>query len=137
MVADIANDTIEVVVNGETFTFRVPSPRDLARVGSRAANLRMRDGILSSDSLDQLTNALYDAMAHFEILLLKADAKNNWPFSKNDKNEVVIDSSKFPASSTTNLLDAYRGFQSKLDTFLSTGSGQPGGKEIPPGMPET
>lgn len=113
---------IEVKVGDETFYFRVPSPRDVARLGTRAQALRRADepGTNGSEiGLDGLSADLYRGFALFETLLIRADTDGNWPFSKDDEGKPYVDSTKFPTFSTLVVPEVYQGFSTALDKFLA------------------
>jgi len=102
----------------ETFTFRVPSPRDSAKLGTRALAMRRADDPTSLGSefgLDYMTIDLYRGMALLELLLTTATVE--WPYSKDTKGQPVVDSSKFPPDSTTKIQRIYQGFQKALEDF--------------------
>jgi hypothetical protein len=137
--ADLTQETFEVKVDDQTFVFRIPSPRDMARMGSRALLLRRQDSpdtMGSEWGLDGFSSDLYRGMALMETLLLRADAKDNWPYTEKD-GKPVVDSSKFPPSSTLLIPLIYRGFDEQLTRFHSggAGDGQQSGEEAVGSMP--
>lgn len=109
----------------ETFVFSVPGPRDMGKIGIRAAALRRADapGTSGTDAgLDYQTRNLYDAFAIMELHLLKADAPGNWPFSTSDTGAAAVLSEKFPPRVTRKVLEVRERFYDALDTFLDAGA---------------
>jgi hypothetical protein len=126
--ADIAQDTITVAhtPSGEIFVFRVPSPRDYARMGAHAGVLRRRDVPESGGAefgLDPLSQDLYRGFALFECLLEKADTSNNWPYTKDEKGNLTVDSSKFPPETLLTVPEVFQEFNKLLDEFLKKRTG--------------
>jgi hypothetical protein len=109
----------------ETFVFKVPNPREFAKLGTRAQALRRLDEPAMAGEeygLDPLTADLYRGFALFETLLVSADAKDNWPFSENADKKPYVDSSKFPFVATLVVREVYQGFIRSLESFLQKGS---------------
>ena len=128
MAESIDTDTISVKITrtgNEEFLFRVPTPREQAALGTKAARYRREDGNNTGDEygLDQLSLDLYRSFAVMETLLVKADAPDNWPYSTNEKGEPVVDNKKFPKRATFKLQEIYQGFVDALDKFLDGGTG--------------
>ena len=126
---DLTQTTLEVTSgedpNKETFVFRVPSVREYAKVGARAHELRRADSPSTNGSewgLDPTSIDLYRGMAVLEILLVKADAKDNWPFTEVGGKPVVL-SDKFPPFATPAVMDVNRGFDEAYRRFLNGGVG--------------
>jgi hypothetical protein len=121
----LTTDAISVSCeNGDSFTFRLPGARDYARIGARAHELRRQDSPSTGGAdfgLDYLSQDLYRGFALFEVLLAKADAKNNWPYTADATGKPVVDSAKFPAQAIPVIPEAYRKFEAELSTFLSGG----------------
>ena len=132
--SDIIQDTLDVVYSGQTFTFKLPNPRDVAKMGTRALALRREDGGFGTGGiefgLDPDTMDLYRGFALLETLLIRADAKDNWPYSQGPKGEPVVDSSKFPPSVDPFMIAGiYRAWEVAHGKFLGRGLGdneQPG-----------
>lgn len=138
--AELTQETIDVLIGTETFIFKIPTPREHARVSSRAAMLRATDtpgAFVSEWSLDPDTAGSYRAMAIMEILLQKADTEDNWCYSNNDEGKPVVDSNKFPAKTIRTLPLIARGFEEGLQKFLEggAGNGKPEGKASVGGEP--
>ncbi len=109
---------IEVKSGDETFYFKVPSPRDLARMGSRSTALAAADEpFMGRPALDPFTQNLYRGFALFETLLVRADA--TWPYTQGPDGKPYVDSSKFPTESTYTVTEVYQGFSEALEKFLS------------------
>jgi len=90
--SNLFKDEITVHHDGKSYTFRIPSPRDMARAGILARNLRMEDDPDSggsADGLDPLTDNLYFAMAYFKACYLRGD--NNWVHTPNEDGVPVIE----------------------------------------------
>lgn len=125
MPAELTQTTIEVVSDEETFVFRIPSVREFARVGTRSHALRAADSPTTNGSewgLDPMTADLYRGMALFEVLLERADCKDNWPFTEVD-GKPRVDSSKFPPQVTFTVIDVQRRFDEAYRKFLDGWSG--------------
>jgi len=106
----------------QEFNFKVPSPRDLARLGMRAKALRAKDDPESGGEeygLDPLTSDLYRGCALLETLLKTANCKDNWVYSTGPDGKPVVDSEKFPAEQIANVQEVYRRFIAAVNTFLA------------------
>jgi hypothetical protein len=109
----------------ETFVFRIPSVREYAKVGARAHAMRAADSPTTNGSewgLDPASVDLYRGMALFDVLLERADAVDNWPFTEVG-GKPVVDSSKFPPRSTPTVINVARGFDEAYRRFLDGGDG--------------
>ena len=118
----LTTDAIVVKTDkGEAFEFRLPSARDFARIGARAYELRRQDSPTTGGNesgLDFLTQDLYRGFALMEVLLVKADAKNNWPFSASETGEPVVRSDKFPPYAISVIPEVLRKFEEQVATFF-------------------
>jgi hypothetical protein len=126
--SDIIPVTIGEGEEQQIFNFKVPSPRDLARMGARAKAMRLRDDPSSNGEefgLDPLTQDLYRGCALLETLLKKASCKDNWVYSADANGAPMVDSEKFPPQYTLLIREVYQGFIAALSTFL-TGPARPG-----------
>lgn len=128
MTSNVLTNTITVRVEDEDFEFRIPSPMDVAKIGSVAAGIRRKfdpEGIGYEDGLDINTIILVRAMATMEVLLEKSTAK--WAFSETKdargQVSVAVDSSKFPPTATGMLYEIYNKFQEEVTRFLGRGAG--------------
>ena len=84
--SDVLNPTFTVKAGGFEFIFRVPTPLDKARLGTREASIRRIIDPTSSgwaDGLDEGTFYLIRGMAVLEQFLEKSDAK--WAFSESSR----------------------------------------------------
>ena len=126
MPAELTQTTFDIPTsNGERFICRIPSVREYARVGARAHSMRIADSPATNGSewgLDPLSSDLYRGMAIMEVLLSKADAKDNWPFTERE-NKPVVDSTKFPPFATLTVVEVGRGFDEAYRRFLDGGAG--------------
>lgn len=122
MTAEVLTNTITVRHGSDEFTFRVPSPMEMASIGVRARALRMRADPVGGGSewgLDELTSLIYRGCALFELLLVKATVE--WPYTQT-KQGPVVDATKFPAAETLTLPEVYGGFEEQLATFHRRGA---------------
>ena len=124
----------------EEFSFKLPSPRDLAKINVKADSLRRRDDPESLPPEDYWTQYLYRGFALLETLDFTLDCKDNWPFSEDpkDKSKVIIDSSKFPPGSETKIVAIWGLFQEELTRFHKnrTGLKQPTDTKAVEGSPD-
>lgn len=97
--------TITVESNGEKFEFTNPSPRLFASIGARSAAMRQADGLGFEAALSGYDTQLYFGLALFERLLVRADCRDNWPFSTDATGKPVVDSNKFPPSKTETVVE--------------------------------
>lgn len=129
---DIVNPTFDVTAGegdeATTFTFRVPTPLDKAKIGIREASIRRQLDPVGGGwaiGLDDETFFLIRGMALLEVLLTQADAR--WPFDdsapagKNASAEVRVNIEKFPAGKETIIAEVGRQFQDALDRFHGRG----------------
>lgn len=119
----VVNNQIEVtVIDGgkvDTYIFRIPSVREMTRLGVRERDLRMLDSANmngSSEGIDIVTEYLYRALALFEILLEKTS--DTRLFSEEKDGKPIIDSAKFGADINPALLiGVQQGFEQALSSF--------------------
>lgn len=136
------NDTLTVKVFGETFEFRIPGPLEMARIGSRALEMRRTasPGTAGSDlGMDPMSRDLFLGMALLETQLVRADCRDNWPFFVDEKTKTpAVRADKFPPRSTPAVMEMYRAFSNALDEFLFPGDrdGKPAGEETVDGVPD-
>lgn len=124
MAADITQETFEVKVADETFVFRIPSPRDYARMGSRALVLRREDAPETTGSewgMDGITADLYRGFALMETLLTRADTTDNWPYTESKDGKPVVNCNNFPAKKMDTIISIWRGFDAQLARFHGGG----------------
>ena len=119
----VVNNKIEVTVTESgkvnTYIFRIPSIREMTRLGVHERDLRMLDSANmngSSEGIDIVTEYLYRALALFEILLEKTSDIRL--FSEEKDGKPVIDSSKFGADiNPAMLIGVQQGFEQALNSF--------------------
>ena len=119
----VVNNQIEVTVTEfgkvNTYIFRIPSIREMTRLGVHERDLRMLDSANmngSSEGIDIVTEYLYRALALFEILLEKTSDIRL--FSEEKDGKPVIDSSKFGADiNPAMLIGVQQGFEQALNSF--------------------
>ena len=119
----VVNNKIEVTVTESgkvnTYIFRIPSIREMTRLGVHERDLRMLDSANmngSSEGIDIVTEYLYRALALFEILLEKTS--DTRLFSEEKDGKPVIDSSKFGADiNPAMLIGVQQGFEQALNSF--------------------
>ena len=119
----VVNNKIEVTVTESgkvnTYIFRIPSIREMTRLGVHERDLRMLDSANmngSSEGIDIVTEYLYRALALFEILLEKTS--DTRLFSEEKDGKPVIDSSKFGADiNPAMLIGGQQGFEQALNSF--------------------
>lgn len=121
--ADAMQETLIVEIgegdDKEVFHFKMPSPRDLAKINTRAETLRRRDDPESQPSEDYFTQFLYRGCALLEVLSFKADTKDNWPWSQNpsEPSKLIVDSAKFPPGTEFKVVEIWRSFNDALSRF--------------------
>ena len=119
----VVNNKIEVMVTESgkvnTYIFRIPSIREMTRLGVHERDLRMLDSANmngSSEGIDIVTEYLYRALALFEILLEKTSDIRL--FSEEKDGKPVIDSSKFGVDiNPAMLIGVQQGFEQALNSF--------------------
>ena len=116
---------VEVRRQNHMFIFRIPSPRQIAAIGVRARQLRMMDfpgSDGSEEGLGWFEAMLYRAMATFESLL--KTSSDTRLFSSDDKNNPVVDSSKWDQTiSPEYIMEVYDGYLQAIDSFRQHGNG--------------
>ncbi len=115
-------DTITVVHDNQNYEFKIPNNRLLAQWGIVARNLRRRDdpeGDGSEIGLSPMTLEQYNALAAFELLLVKTSA--DWVYSADASGKRVIDSSRWPYNAP--VLEVYSLMNNELIRFLAPGTG--------------
>jgi hypothetical protein len=127
---DVDHETLKVEIGEgddlEVFHFKMPSPRDLMKINTRAETLRRRDDPESQPSEDFFTRYMYLGCALLEMLPFQADTQDDWPWSPSptEKGKLVVDSSKFPPGTEFRIVEVYRGFNDALATFHANRSGR-------------
>lgn len=142
--SDLLQDTLTVTwppegASVETFVFKIPGVQDYARIGSRAFELRRAAAPRTGGDdwgLDPLTSSLYRGMALFELLLVRADTKDNWPFTEQN-GKPVVDSSQWGPRAVRIVPGVTGRFDEAFNRFLDggVGDGESAGQETVDGQP--
>lgn len=99
--ADPLSPEFDIVVDGETYTFRKPGIFMPIEVGHRAADVRRRAypagyGAIPNDfALDMEAVTFARHCASIELYLVRADVE--WPFSPGEDGRPAVRSDRFPA----------------------------------------
>lgn len=132
--------TVKINNDKDSFVFKIPTIHDDIAIGSRMTRLRRVidpswDGF--EQGVDGITQYSLRACATFELLLEQSSA--TWPFTEGPDRKPVVDSAKFPAANTNDLLIAYQGFTEALTTFRAGGvaGGESTGGEAVESKPNT
>lgn len=99
--AQLFNTTFTIQVGSESFEFAAPSIGQRIRLGARARAIRRvydPSGFGDEWGLDDETATLAWGVAAFETLLTGCDAKDNWPYSKDERGAPVVDHTKWKAN---------------------------------------
>ncbi len=86
---DITQSSLVVEWQGETFTFRIPTLRDDARMDSYIKALILQDTQnpeIKESQLDDVTKVNYRVIAAFGVLLQKSSAL--WPWRENPQTRI-------------------------------------------------
>lgn len=113
--------TVTYDKDGTTYRFRIPSARDWIRLRSKVRELVRADDPSSNGStegLDSLATAQYEALAAFLLLYVGGD--NAWVMTPDDGGKPVVNPDKWPTNAP--FVDIYLGFIEQLTPFLG-GSG--------------
>lgn len=121
--SEIVDGRIEVVVTEgpvkQTYIFRIPTVRELTKIGVRERDLRMADSTMGNGSdvgIDVVTEYVYRACALFELLLEKTSDVRLYTETKEGR--PLVDSSKFgPEIDPSLLIGVYQGFEKSLNSF--------------------
>lgn len=129
MADDVLKPTFSIKVEDNEFIFRVPTPLEKAKLGSREAAIRRSlDGFGSAYGLDEDTFCLVRGMAVLELFLDKTNARWVYTETKPEKGpaKVVVDIEAFPPGTETIITEVGREFQAGLDKFHGRGAGSVG-----------
>jgi hypothetical protein len=88
--------SVTVELDGKTYVFKLPTPRDYVQIGLVARKLRAKEDPDSNGStagLDPETVYMFNAMATFVVLYEKGD--NDWVVTPGDASSPVIDPLKW------------------------------------------
>jgi hypothetical protein len=113
---------LTVVVQGETYVFKIPSARDNARIGSEARFLRAQDdpaGVGAAEGLDIETFAFYQALATIKVLLKKTSTGRL--FSPDAAGLPVVDVDNIPNDVPVH--EVFEGFLQALGAFREGNAG--------------
>jgi hypothetical protein len=128
---DVLQDTFNVVVDDDTYTFRIPTIRRRFEVGGRAADIRRR-GYPAGQVNEQLgivdneTWRFSRACAILELYLVKATV--TWPFGTEDAMAIdpakapAIDFEKFPPNREDTVEAIGLAFEAELARFRAGGN---------------
>lgn len=135
----VLQDTLKVKTKDIEYEFRIPSLADEIKLSMHERRIRREldpDGNGSPDGLDQNAFLLVRSAAIFEVLL--ASCTHQWPYSKGEKGEPVVDFRKWPKDKVTEAAAAGMLFLSELDRFRGGGAanGQPDGAQAVAGQPD-
>jgi hypothetical protein len=135
----ILKNTIDVVVDGVTFVFRIPSFADSIKLGLRAKQIRRelelemlgpnptieeQSAFTGGESTyDASTETYVQTAAQFSILLKHADVE--WIYSKDEKGNPVCDYKKWPDDKFNVIVAAGVDFSNQLRRFRSGGPAAP------------
>jgi hypothetical protein len=120
MADDVLKDSIDVTVNNETYTFRIPSYLDEIKIGVRQRDIvRSVSPDAGIDGVDGQTYFLINTAARFEVLLQSASVK--WPYSNGPSGEPVVDFQKWPKDKVTEALAVGAVFSTELSSFRQRG----------------
>jgi hypothetical protein len=135
---DILQTTFDVNVEGETYTFKIPTIRFRIEVSGRAASVRSRAypaGMMDErlGITDWQSIAFSRHCAILELYLVKATTA--WPFGTEDVNAIdltrppVVDFEKFPADREDTVEAVGTAFETERARFRErrAGNGQPAG----------
>ena len=121
---DVVSDTFDVTYRGIAYTFRVPTPFDLVRVGKRAQALRSEasgDGYGDEFGLDPFARKVVNGMAVFDVLL--EQCSHAWPMTEKD-GKVVCDSKLFKPNKSITVAAVYDLYNEQVTRFLEDGDGR-------------
>lgn len=127
--ADINQTTITVEHDKESFTFRIPTIRDDARLDSYVKSMIFQDTQnpeIKESQLDEVTKFNYRVIAAFAILLQKSSAL--WPFQENPvTKQPEVNIENLPAKS----VEIYAKFAEALNVYFRgpTPTGQPASEQ--------
>ena len=116
---DILATELVVNVEGETYTFKIPSIRYDIEVATRAARIRRLADPGGNTALYELGGramGLSWALAQLELYLTASSAK--WPFSAGPGGEPVVDHTKFDARQARLVTAIGEGFEAEYARFL-------------------
>jgi hypothetical protein len=114
---DMLKDVINVSVNGNTFSFRIPSVKDKLKISALAAKLRRDndpDGTGFAYGYDVMSMMFFDSIATFMTLYKDSDAP--WVFTPNpEDNKPEMNLDKWPNDAP--IVEVIEQFNTELATF--------------------
>ncbi len=135
----VLQTTLDVVVEGHTFVFRIPSFADEIKLGLRAKQIRreLEIELLGTNptpeqtgsftggesTFDNVTETYVRTAAQFSVLLKQSDAE--WVYSKDDKGLPVVDYKQWPNDKFNIIVQAGVSFSQQLSRFRSGGPTAP------------
>ena len=131
--SDPMSPTFDVVVEGETYTFRKPTIKMAIELGYKAADVRRRafpaaGGALPNDyTLDYQSIRFAQACAVMELYLTGSD--QTWPFSAGTDGKPVVNFEQFPPDREDTIWKIGAGFDTEVARFRTRGNPNP----TPPG----
>jgi hypothetical protein len=137
---EILQNSFDVTIGSDVFTFRVPSIRFDIEVSYKAAEVRRRAypaGGGSTQDMDNMAYAFSRGIAYMELYLERANV--DWPWSAGKDGKPTIDFERFPAHKGGAIYDIVAGFDEEYGRFRRTGSfnREPVGEEVVAGQPNS
>lgn len=118
--------SFEVVVGGDTYTFKVPTIKFDIEVGYKAADIRRRGFPEAGGGLGTVDYAVVQFSRHcayLELYLTKATTLWPYGFETDDGSQIdmnkapVVDFEKFPASCADIVVDVGAEFETQMQRF--------------------
>lgn len=138
MADEFLKNTIDIEYKTDSFEFRIPTVEDELQLGFIERNIRrdfegramsadelkIRRPLGEAEGLDFNTRARVQAIAGFQRLLVKSDAKDNWCWSKDPQGRPVIDYRVWDATHLDEAVAIWWLFMEELTRFRSGGVAQ-------------
>lgn len=126
----LGKETITVRDESSVFEFRIPTIMDEIKIGSRMRRLRaMADPTDDlNGSLDMEAQAYLKSVAYFEVLLVSGEGIE-WAWSKGPEGTRVVDSTRFPATKTNQVLRVAAQAVGQVNQFRFGGDTPEGGAD--------
>lgn len=139
--ADQLQKTLDVKgIDGDVFTFKIPTLYQDIRIGARVKEIRKLtdpdwDGF--EQGLDQSTLWTMNAAATFDVSLVRSTA--TWPWTPAPGGAPHVDSSLFDETKVREVYFVYRGYLDAVTRFRTTGSADenPAGTQALAGQPDS
>jgi hypothetical protein len=119
----VLQETLKVKVKDIEYEFRIPSLADEIRLGMHERKIRREldpDGDGSAEGLDNASSWMVRSAAVMEVLLV--GASNQWPYSKGDQGEPVVNFRKWAKERVGEAAAVGLAFQAALDKFRGIGA---------------